>query len=326
MSVLVLCDHDRGALAEASLEALTFGRKLANDLGVACSAVLIGEGADNASTSLASYGADNIYLVEHSLLTDYGPSAWGESLVQLVNKVAPTAVLASGTDRGNEVIAHLAANLDAPFVANCLTADTANPSTWLMTRVQWGGSLLEDSELSTEQVKIFTVAHHGVEAEQPESSSSGQKESFVPELEESVTQTIVADRVVLTQGITLSTSPVVVGGGRGVGSAEAFSPLEELAAELNGVVGCSRAVTNNGWRPHSDQVGQTGTRIAPQIYIANGISGAIQHWVGAMAAKNILAINIDPEANMVAKAGYAVIGDLHQVVPAVLEEVRRRKS
>jgi len=326
MSVLVLCDHDRGALAEASLEALTFGRKLANDLGVACSAVLIGEGADNASTSLASYGADNIYLVEHSLLTDYGPSAWGESLVQLVNKVTPTAVLASGTDRGNEVIAHLAANLDAPFVANCLTADTANPSTWLMTRVQWGGSLLEDSELSTEQVKIFTVAHHGIEAEQAESSNSGQKESFAPELEESVTQTIVADRVVLTQGITLSTSPVVVGGGRGVGSAEAFSPLEELAAELNGVVGCSRAVTNNGWRPHSDQVGQTGTRIAPQIYIANGISGAIQHWVGAMAAKNILAINIDPEANMVAKAGYAVIGDLHQVVPAVLEEVRRRKS
>ncbi len=326
MSVLVLCDHDRGALAEASLEALTFGRKLANDLDVACSAVLIGEGADNASTSLASYGADNIYLVEHSLLTDYGPSAWGESLVQLVNKVTPTAVLASGTDRGNEVIAHLAANLDAPFVANCLTADTANPSTWLMTRVQWGGSLLEDSELSTEQVKIFTVAHHGIEAEQPESSNSGQKESFAPELEESVTQTIVADRVVLTQGITLSTSPVVVGGGRGVGSAEAFSPLEELAAELNGVVGCSRAVTNNGWRPHSDQVGQTGTRIAPQIYIANGISGAIQHWVGAMAAKNILAINIDPEANMVTKAGYAVIGDLHQVVPAVLEEVRRRKS
>ena len=326
MSVLVLCDHDRGALAEASLEALTFGRRLANDLGVACSGVLIGEGADNASTSLASYGAERVYLVEHGLLTDYGPSAWGASLVQLVNKVTPTAVLACGTDRGNEVIAHLAASLDAPFVANCLTADTANPSAWLMTRIQWGGSLLEESELSTEQVKIFTVAHHGIEAEQSESSNSGQQESFTPELDESVAQTIVADRVVLTQGITLSTSPVVVGGGRGVGSAEAFAPLEELAEELNGVVGCSRAVTNNGWRPHSDQVGQTGTRIAPQIYIANGISGAIQHWVGAMAAKNILAINIDPEANMVAKAGYAVIGDLHQVVPAVLEEVRRRKS
>ena len=137
---------------------------------------------------------------------------------------------------------------------------------------------------------------------------------------------MVADRVVLTQGITLATSPVVVGGGRGVGSAEAFAPLEELASELGGVVGCSRAVTNNGWRPHSDQVGQTGTRIAPEIYIASGISGAIQHWVGAMAAKNILAINIAPEANMVPRAGHAVIADLHQVIPAITAEIRRRRG
>ena len=125
---------------------------------------------------------------------------------------------------------------------------------------------------------------------------------------------------------TLATAPVVVGGGRGVGSAEAFGPLEELADLLGGVVGCSRAVTNNGWRPHSDQVGQTGTRIAPEIYIASGISGAIQHWVGAMAAKNILAINTDSEANMVARAGHAVIGDLHQVIPAIIEEIRRRRG
>ena len=132
--------------------------------------------------------------------------------------------------------------------------------------------------------------------------------------------------MVRTHGITLTTAPVVVGGGRGVGSAEGFGALEELAGVLGGVVGCSRAVTNNGWRPHSDQVGQTGTRIAPDLYIANGISGAIQHWVGAMASKNILAVNTDPEANMVVKAGYAVIGDLHQVVPAITEEIRRRRS
>ena len=119
---------------------------------------------------------------------------------------------------------------------------------------------------------------------------------------------------------------MVVGGGRGVGSAEAFAPLEELAAELGGVVGCSRAVTNNGWRPHSDQVGQTGTRIAPQVYIASGISGAIQHWVGAMASKHILAINTDREANIVVRADWAVIGDLHKVIPAITEEVRRRRS
>ncbi|MCP4222498.1 MAG: electron transfer flavoprotein subunit alpha/FixB family protein, partial [Actinomycetia bacterium] len=120
--------------------------------------------------------------------------------------------------------------------------------------------------------------------------------------------------------------PVVVGGGRGVGSAEGFEVLEALAAKLGGVVGCSRAVTNNGWRPHADQVGQTGTRIAPQLYIACGISGAIQHWVGAKAAKKILAINTDPASNMVVKADYAVIGDLHKVVPAVSAEIRRRKE
>ncbi|MEY2553922.1 MAG: electron transfer flavoprotein alpha subunit, partial [Ilumatobacteraceae bacterium] len=127
-------------------------------------------------------------------------------------------------------------------------------------------------------------------------------------------------------GVTLATAPVVVSGGRGVGSADGFAPLLELAAQLGGVVGCSRAVTNLGWRNHTDQVGQTGTRIAPDIYIACGISGAIQHWVGAMASKKILAINTDPEANMVTKADYAVIGDLHQVVPAITAEVRRRRA
>ena len=127
-------------------------------------------------------------------------------------------------------------------------------------------------------------------------------------------------------GITLATAPVVVGGGRGVGSADGFAPLEELAGLLGGVVGCSRAVTNNGWRNHTDQVGQTGTRIAPVVYLACGISGAIQHWVGAMAAKHIVAVNTDPDANMVAKAGYAVIGDLHEVVPAISAEIRRRRG
>ena len=144
------------------------------------------------------------------------------------------------------------------------------------------------------------------------------------DLDPALARTVVKDRVVLEAGVTLPTAPVVVGGGRGVGSAEGFGPLEELAELLGGRVGCSRAVTNNGWRPHSDQVGQTGTRIAPEIYIASGISGAIQHWVGAMGSKRILAVNTDPEANMVTKADWAVIGDLHEVIPAISAEIRHR--
>jgi electron transfer flavoprotein alpha subunit len=126
--------------------------------------------------------------------------------------------------------------------------------------------------------------------------------------------------------VSLAEARVVVGGGRGVGSAEGFKPLEELADLLGGTVGCSRAVTSLGWRPHADQVGQTGTRIAPEIYIACGVSGATQHMVGAKGSKRILAINTDPEAPIVAKATYAIIGDLHEIVPALNAEIRKVRA
>lgn len=327
MSLLVVCDHDRGSLSEASLEALTFARPLAAAADLELVAVVIGEGAEAAAVDLGAHGAETVYVASHPLLTDFGPEAWGETVVQLVHSTGATVVLACGTDRGNEVVAQVAARLDQPFVANCRSIDPVGDGSgnWTMTRVQWGGSLLEDTTL-TADVHLVTVAHHAVEAAAADTPATGNLSAFSPNLDDALARTVVTDRVVLTKGITLSTAPVVVGGGRGVGSAEAFAPLEELAAELGGVVGCSRAVTNNGWRPHSDQVGQTGTRIAPEIYIASGISGAIQHWVGAMAAKNILAINTDQEANMVTRAGHAVIGDLHQVIPAITEEVRRRRS
>ncbi len=321
--LLVVCDHDRGTLDEASLEALRFGRELAVGAGLACEAMLIGAGAEQAAGCLGDHGAARVHLVSHDLLTDYGPEAWGEAVAQLVRGSGAGVVVASGTDRGNEVLAQVAARLDQPFVANCRTVTPGEP--WEVTRVQWGGSLLEDATL-TADVRLLTVAHHAFEAEPADQPAPGTPVAFLPDLDPVLGRTLVTDRVVLSQGITLATSPVVVGGGRGVGSEEGFGPLEELAGELGGVVGCSRAVTNNGWRPHSDQVGQTGTRIAPEVYIATGISGAIQHWVGAMAARNIVAVNTDAEANMVAKAGYAVIGDLHKVVPAITEEIRRRRS
>jgi electron transfer flavoprotein alpha subunit len=219
------------------------------------------------------------------------------------------------------MLAHAAAVLDLPFVANCVEVTTGDE--WTMTRVQWGGSLNEDAALAS-PTPILSVAHHALEA--VEAPVATNVSVLAVEVPDRGLRTVVADRDVVEGGVTLATAPVVVGGGRGVGSEEGFAALEALAQELGGVVGCSRAVTNNGWRPHSDQVGQTGTRIAPTLYIACGISGAIQHWVGAKAAKNILAINTDESANMVAKAGYAVIADLHEVLPAITEEVRRRRA
>lgn len=330
-SVAVLVDHDRGVPSGAAFEALTAARTLAADLSVPVDAVVLGDdglfethGAD-LFAACAAHGAATVHCGRHRFLADYGPDAWGAALAGFVQAAEPVAMVAAGTDRGAETMAQLAARADLPLVANCVTVSAASEP-WEITRIQWGGSLLEDVTL-TSRLPLLTIAQHSVEAQAvPGGTADVDLADFEPDLGPEVQRTLVRDRVTLTEGITLSTSPVVVSGGRGVGSAEGFAPLEELAELLGGRVGCSRAVTNNGWRSHADQVGQTGTRIAPEIYIACGISGAIQHWVGAMGSKNILAINIDPEANMVTKAGYAVIADLHEVVPAISDEIRRRRD
>ena len=314
MSVLVVVEHDRGQMADASLEAFAFAGGIASQLGENVEALLIGADAGVLADECAAHGADIVHHVADAALSDYGPDAYGSAVVAAAGALSPSAIVASGSDRGNEVLAYAAAELDLPFVANCLDVQTADD--WDITRVQWGGSLNEESRLAS-SMPILSVTPHAVAAAEPVSSAVANVQPLDVSLSDSATATMIQDRIVLSEGVTLATAPVVVGGGRGVGSAEGFEVLEALAAKLGGVVGCSRAVTNNGWRPHSDQVGQTGTRIAPQLYIACGISGAIQHWVGAKAAKKILAINTDPAANMVVKADYAIIGDLFEVVPAI---------
>lgn len=324
-AVLVVAEHDRGALSPATLEALTAARQLATQIGAEVHALTIGAAADPLAPELGTYGAAVVHQAHHDLLADYGPEAWGEVVAQAVRSVAPRVVLATGTDRGNEVLAQAGARLGLPFAANCLSFRVGEGDRFETTRVRWGGSLLEDASVDA-SVRLVTVAHHAFDAAPAASSAAAAPSALIVELDAKYARSVVRDRVERAAGITLATAPVVVGGGRGVGSADGFAPLQALAAELGGVVGCSRAVTNLGWRNHADQVGQTGTRIAPDVYFACGISGAIQHWVGAMASKHIIAINTDPEANMVSKAGYAVIGDLHQVVPAITAEIRRRRS
>ena len=319
-AVLVVGEHDRGHVPEATLEALTSARAIAGGLGLPVHAAVMGEGAELTFTKLAEYGAAAIHHLTSPQLGDYNPEAWGQAIVGAIGASPASVIIASGTDRGNELMAQVGARMDLPFVANCV--DVA-PDVTSMTRSQWGGALHEETSLEAD-VKLISMAPHMVEA--APAQAAGAVSEVAVEVDESLVRSVIRDRVVLSEGITLSTAPVVVSGGRAVGSEEAFAPLEELAAELGGRVGCSRAVTNNGWRPHSDQVGQTGTRIAPTIYIASGISGATQHWVGAMGSKNILAINTDPEANMVTKAGWAVIGDLHEVIPAITAEVRKRRG
>jgi electron transfer flavoprotein alpha subunit len=319
MSVLVVIEQTDGTVRESTLEAITLARGLAEPV----EAAVVGPMRSGVADELGQFGVGRIYHVEHDLLADYAPEAWGEALTQLLDTSGANAILAAGTDIGNEVLAHVAARRDLPMAANC-TAITPGDE-WTVTRTRWGGILLEDACLKAD-VKITTVAPVSVRAVEAPIDGRPTVEPFTPELSPELARTRVVDRTTRHAGVSLATAAVVVSGGRGVGSAEGFAILEELAGELGGAVGCSRVATNNGWRSHSDQVGQTGTRISPELYIACGISGATQHWAGCMGSKKILAINKDAESPMVQRADYAVIGDLHEFLPALVEEVRRRKA
>ena len=326
--ILALFEHDRAGAAETAYQSFGFARALlAAGIGSSITAVVIGAEADALADELGAYGVTTVLRVHHPELTDYAPEAWGEAVASLIATRAPAAVVATGTDRGNEVLAYAAAIADLPFAANVSEIRGAEVAHIELTRVRWGGSLLEQSKLIA-AVYLMSAAAHTFDGEpSPDHvGATASVEIVEPPLPDTVARTRIVDRVTLSSGITLTTAAVVVSGGRGVGSADGFAPLQDLADLLGGAVGCSRVVTNNGWRPHSDQVGQTGKRIAPELYIACGISGAIQHWVGMMASKHVLAINTDGEANMVGKAEYAVIGDLHSIIPAVSAEIRRRRS
>ncbi len=333
--IIGLIEHDRGKLNELSLEMLAFGRRLAAQLNAPLQAILIGdlspgagrmgEAARPLADRLKAHGVSTLHLAQHDRLGDYAPEAWAQCVVEIINAVQPQAVMAAGSDRGAEVMAHVAARTGLPLAANCTDAQAPPDGPFVVTRMRWGGSLLEEARLIG-PVKLLTVALHAVPAEEAPAAEMSVS-AFTPALADKDFRVRVTGRVEAAAGkVSLAEAKVVVGGGRGVGSAEGFKALVELAELLGGTVGCSRAVTSLGWRPHADQVGQTGTRIAPEIYIACGVSGAIQHMVGCKGAKRILAVNTDPEAPIVAQADYAVIGDLREVVPALSAEIRKARQ
>jgi electron transfer flavoprotein alpha subunit len=328
--ILTIVEHAGGRADRLSLEALVLARRLAAGGAGPIQAVLIGEGAAAAAAELGGQGVAAAHVTEDPRLAAFAPAAWGAVVAEVVASSAATVVLASGSDRATEVLAHVAARTGLPMAANVVDVPAAagdGTGPLRLTRQRWAGSLLEDAVLDA-PVKLLSVAGHAFE---PEASTAGAAapsiESMSPALTEADLRVRVTDRVPAETGkISLTDAKIVVGGGRGLGSGDAFAMLDELAALIGAAVGVSRVATSAGWRPHTQQIGQTGTRIAPDLYIACGISGAIQHIVGCKAAKQILVINNDPEAPILARASYAVIGDLHTIVPAITAEVRRVKA
>jgi electron transfer flavoprotein alpha subunit len=248
-----------------------------------------------------------------SVAGPYAPFAWAAAIATASGDAE--AIVAAGSDRGNELLAHVAARLDQPFAANVTAVDGD-----VVTRIRWGGSLYEEARLHGSP-RILTVAPHAHAAD-AQAASVPVEQLAIP-TDADTTVRVLESVEEQSGGVSLRDAKVVVSGGRGVGSAEGFTVIEELAELLGAAVGCSRVVTSAGWRPHTDQVGQTGTKISADLYVACGISGATQHIAGAKGAKKILAINSDVEAPILASADYAVIGDLHEIVPAISAELRR---
>ena len=319
-TVLVLVTTADGALDRVSLQALTLANEAAD--GGPVHAVLVGDAS--LAASLGEWGASTVHVADHPALAadPFAPDAIARAVDDLATSLGATVIVGAGTESGNTVLGRVAARAGLPFAANCVAATPGDPL--MVTRQRWGGSLLEESAIRADRV-VLSVAPHALAATQTGGSATVQ--AFTPQIDEADLAVRVVERIpAATSGVSLAEAKVVVTGGRGAGSAQGFAPVVELADLLGAAVGCSRAVTISGWRPHTEQVGQTGTKIAPELYILAGVSGATQHMAGCKGAKRILAINKDRDAPVMAAADYAIIGDLHEILPAISAEIRRRRG
>ena len=315
--ILVFVEHLDGQPDTPSLQALSFARTLAAQIGGSIEAAAFGP--DSLADTLRDYGVSKYHSITDDRLMAYASEAWAASLKQLTESINPKVLLAPGTIKGNEVLAYVGALSSLSVVTNVCEINAG--SQWSVTRSSWGGGLLEEVLIDQDLV-LLTLATDAIEASES-AVDTCDTVSFTPVLEQKHLRAQVRSvEKSVDEGMSLKTATLVIGGGRGTGSAEGFGILEELGEVLKAVVGGSLVTTHNGWRPHAHQIGLTGNHISPKLYIACGISGAIQHMAGCKSSKNILVINTDENAPMFSHADYGVIGDLHEVVPAIIEELK----
>ena len=312
--VLVLVDQADGKVKKVTLELLTLAGKLGEP-----SAVVIGSGVDTAP--LAEYGAAKIYVAQGDDLTDYVVAPKVDVLAQLVGDASPAAVLIASSAEGKEVAGRLALRLESGVITDAV--DIAADLT--ATQSIFGGATIVQSKVS-QGTPIITVRPNSSPAEA--NAAAGEVVEVSVTVSDSSKAAKITNRVVEAQGERpeLTEAAIVVSGGRGVGGEEGFAVIEALADSLGAAVGASRAATDAGWYPHTHQVGQTGKTVAPQLYIASGISGAIQHRAGMQTSKTIVVVNKDEEAPIFELADFGVVGDLFQVVPALTEAINGRKG
>jgi electron transfer flavoprotein alpha subunit len=326
--VWVFIEQHEGEAARVSWELTGAGRGLADSLGVELSAVIVGSNVAHLAQEAFCFGADNAYLIDQAVFCQYRTEPYLEAVCYLLGKYLPEVVLMGATGMGRDLAGAVATRMGTGLTADCTGLSIDDKRNLLQTRPAFGGNIMATIVCDRFRPQMSTVRPHVMAMPQRRACASGRviTEHF-PIAESSIftrVLEVIADRTG-KDGVDVAGAEFIVSGGRGVLAKENFAILEELASELGAVVGGSRSAVDAGWLPQDRQVGQTGKTVRPKIYIACGISGAIQHLVGMQDSDVIIAINRDPEAPIFAVATFGIVGDLFQVVPAFTERIREIK-
>lgn len=320
--IWVFIEQFNGAVAQPSLEALGVARRLAGELGGGVTALLAGQDVAALAQEVLAHGADEVLLADHASLKDFRTEAYAALLVKLAQERQPDVILAGATTRGRDLMGMAMVDLETSAIADAIEVKVINGQLQA-TRPVYAGKLLA-TVTGDRKPLLLSLRPRAFAKPERDANRTGNVETVAPVMEEAAIATKVVDYAMQEGQVSLADARIIVSGGRGVGGPEGFAPVRELAQVLGGALGASRAAVDAGWIPYAHQVGQTGKTVSPDLYVACGISGAIQHQAGMRSAKTIVAINKDAEAPIFRLARYGIVGDLFKIVPALSAEFKKR--
>ncbi len=318
-SVLAITEQSDGVFRKITYEIVSEAKRIADGLGCEVSALVMGSGVEGIAGELAKYGADRILVADDPALAEYMTDTYTNVAADIIGKEKFDFIVSGASARGKDLAARLAARAGAAIAMDCVAVRLENGNL-MAVRPMYGGKVLADVALDGTPVIVAVRPNSMSIAE-----SAGKGEIVKAEVNPGEIQLTFVEKTLETGKLELTEADVVVSGGRGMGG-EDYATVEALAGALEGAVGASRSAVDEGWRPHSDQVGQTGKTVSPNLYVACGISGAIQHLAGMSSSKVIVAVNKDPEAPIFSKADFGIVGDLFEIVPQITEEVKKLKG
>lgn len=326
--IWVFAEHiDGTSLRKATFEILSEARKMADKLGEELCAVIIGHQVEALAEKCGHYGAQKVYVVEQELLKSYTTEGYAKALVDLVTQHQPSILLGGATVTGKDLFPRVAARLGTGLAVDCTEIKLDGNNQFVVKRPMYAGKAYAEVGFSDATPKMATIRPNVLIPSQPDPSRKAEVIKVAAQVSPADIRTKVLEVVKMAGAkLDLTESEIIISGGRGIKGTENFKILEEMAEVINATVGASRAAVDAGWRPQSDQVGQTGKVVSPNLYIACGISGAIQHFAGMGTSKYIVAINKDPEAVIFAKCDYGICDDLFKIVPKLTEELKKLKA